>query len=122
MNPNTVRIFMAILGGVAGTFFTAFGQACTRAYSRAFTEEALRGKFALGFMLGLGWSIRLLFWGHTTCWLCVGLSPIAGLIAGGLLLTAAHFLGEIIWIALTDIWSYGKTFAQSFIVQTEAVV
>lgn len=107
-----MRIFAAIMGGLAGAFLTHMAQLSMKAFPRAFNEEALRTKAALGFMIGVGWIIRMIFWG-SFCPMCAAISLIAGPILGIVLLSAAHFLGEMLWETVTDIWSVARSYFTS---------
>lgn len=112
MNITTMRIFAAILGTAAGAVISHLIAMSIRAYPRAFNEEAIRGKCAIGFLIGVGWIIRTIFW-STFCWPCAIATLIGAPIVGGIALTIAHFVGEIIWEALTDIWSVCRSFYTS---------
>jgi hypothetical protein len=109
MNISTARIFTGMLAGLAASFLSTLMGVARIAYPKAFNEEALRTKCAVGFMLSLGWIIRMIFWG-TFSWPHAALALVIGPIAGGVLLTSAHFIGEIIWAGITDLYSIAASF------------
>lgn len=114
MSIATARIFAAIMGGLAASFLSRFAQMAMEAYPRAFNRDAIRTKCAVGFMLGVGRVLWLVYWGQW-CWVCGLTALILGPILGGVLLTAAHFVGEIIWEAISDLWSVVRSFFTSYL-------
>lgn len=121
MNISTARIFAGMLAGLAASFLSTLMGVARMAYPKAFNEEAIRTKAAVGFTIGVGWIMRMIFWG-AFCWPCAIMSLIAGPIIGIVALTLCHFIGEIIWVSVTDLYSIAVSFVTGFTARFNANV
>lgn len=109
MSIATARIFAAMMGALASAFVSQIMALAVKAYPHAFNEEAIKAKAAVGFLMGVGWIIRMIFW-NSFCPGCAVLALVAGPIIGAVALTLFHFVGEMLWATCTDLWSVGKAF------------
>ena len=118
MSIEIARGFVAIIGAFIGSFFSKIAESLMKAFSGAFTKEEMTVKAVIAFLASVGFLIYALVT-MTAAWWMLAIIPV-GVVGGAIVLTATHFLVDVIVSSATNLWSVTKSFFTSAKATAEA--
>lgn len=118
MSIEIARGFVAIIGAFIGSFFGKIAESLMRAFGNAFTKEEMTVKAVIAFLASVGFLIYALVT-MTAAWWMLAIIP-AGTVGGAIVLTAAHFLIDVVSSSAANLWSITTSFFTSAKATAEA--
>lgn len=107
MSYQTAAAYTSVTVAAMGALLNATGRALEKAYDKALSPTSLRTKFSAGFILATVLNVATAIAGVTNPWLLPVAIAIDTVVVGSVL-TAAHFVGDVLWTSAKGAWSMLK--------------